>query len=191
MAIFSFWVFDKHCECVYSREWEPKVDTHHHTSRFFNFSLTQGNSTQVDHNNVPIPKNQLSNGLINSPKAKDNAKLLFGALFSLRNIASKLCEDKNVENPYAINNYLQGFSTANYKVHYLETASNWKFALISDPKIEDLTFVLQKIYSEFFNQYVAKNALTNILFDENQFIDNDAFIKAVDSYVSSLPSFTS
>lgn len=182
MAIYSFWIFDRHCNCVYSREWEPKVASG--SNKLFNYSALTGASNS---------SNQHSNGLVNIGNVNDNAKLLFGAIFSLRNIASKLYPGELDEDssPNAINNYLKTFSTANYRVHYFETATNWKFALISDPKLENLQHILQYIYQNIFIQHVVTNALSPVDFHEFEYINNLNFINGVDKYITSLPSFTS
>ncbi|GMM35946.1 TRAPP subunit [Saccharomycopsis crataegensis] len=206
MAIYSCWIFNRHCNCVYSREWEPKIPTA--GSRLFSpftnnsSTSTSTNSTTTSSSTVnqtaSTSKNELGNGLTNVSNQNDKAKLLFGAIFSLRNIASKLYSPKNNHdpndesiNPNSISNYLTTFSTNNYRVHYFESASNWKIALISDPKCQDLQSALNFIYVQLFNDFVVKNALSQIDFDEGEYIDNPAFINGLDNYVTSLPAFTS
>lgn len=209
MAIYSFWIFDRHCNCVFSREWDPKTPAS--GSKLFNYSLTSSSSANITNNsssstniaNSPNPNsasintlandNISSNGLINADNMNDNAKLLFGAIFSLRNIAAKLYSKNDALDPApnAILNYLQSFSTEHYRVHYYETATNWKFAIISDPKVEDLQYALRYIYAVLFNEHVVKNALSMVNFQEGEYISNHNFVGGVDQYVTSLPNFAS
>lgn len=203
MAIYSCWIFDRHCQCVYSREWDPKVSSGG-TRLFSSFSSSASNSRTPSMSsatpNTPVltqaptkgSRNEKLVGKINGSNETDQAKLLFGAIFSLRNIASKLYPPaQGDEGSNGIENYLTTFLTGNYRVHYFETATNWKFALILDPKIEDLQGALEHIYTSLFIEHVVKNALSPVDFGEGEHIENEAFVGGLDSYIRALPGFAS
>ncbi|MCJ1378735.1 TRAPP subunit bet5 [Xylographa soralifera] len=72
MVVFSFYIFDRHAECVYKKKWLPP-------------SLKAPDLL----NGAPQPR---------ALSAEDDAKLVFGTIFSLRNMVRKLggVEDKYV-----------------------------------------------------------------------------------------------
>ena len=122
----------------------------------------------------------------------DSSKLLFGALFSLRNIASKLTSNVNIidntsqQLDFQKQNFLKSFATENYRAHYFETLSGLKFVLLTDPTIEDMQRHLHEIYSNFYVEFVAKNPLSPVDFRPGQLVGNEKFINSVDNYILSL-----
>lgn len=96
----------------------------------------------------PLQKN---GGTINLSNEKDPAKLLFGALFSLRRISSQL-------NPLdgKRQNNLKSYSTAKYRCHFFETGTNLKFVLVTDPSIQDAQRELQHMYAQIYVDTVVR-----------------------------------
>ncbi|MCJ1373563.1 TRAPP subunit bet5 [Loxospora ochrophaea] len=123
MVVYSFYVFDRHAECIYKKKWVPGP---------------AGSSKTALLNGAPTQGRVLS--------AEDDAKLVFGTVFSLRNLVRKLGgpEDK----------------TGHYKLHYYETPTNLKFVMVTDTKTSNLRIVLHQIYVSLFVEYVVKNPLS-------------------------------
>lgn len=148
MAIYSFWIFDRHCKffsywleepcvltsfpgnCIYSREWTPLTIKVH----------------------IPQQQQSLkqSGGSINARNEDHSAKLLFGALFSLKQMSSKLNPSPTLTNKF------KSFSTAKYRCHFFETGSGLKFCLLTDPIVENMHFALKEIYTNLFLNCVVK-----------------------------------
>lgn len=146
--IHSFYIFDRHCNCIYHRQ----------------FSST-------------------NDGLVNSDNESDIAKLLFGVLYSLKNISSKLGDSD------AKFNYLKSFSTSVFRIHYLETLTNLKFVLITDNMIDNLQSVLWELYSNYYLNNIAMNGLSSVDFKPNERIDHINFVTQTDSFLRSLTIF--
>lgn len=152
MTIHSFFIFDRHCSCIYSREYS-------HTS-----------ATDA--------------GQINKNNDSDSSKLLFGLLYSLKNISSKL----NMSSADSAN-FLRSFSTANFRIHYYESLTNLKFILISDTDTDTLQTVLHELYANYYLNTVSMNFLSPVDFKEGERISNSSFITETDTYLRSLPLF--
>lgn len=141
--IHSFHIFDRHCNCIYSRDFGS------------------------DH--------------INKTNNSDASKLLFGIIYSLKNILSKLAgSDTNT-------NHLKSFSTSKFRIHFHETATNLKFVLVSDVDVDNLQPVLWELYSNHYVTHISMNYLSPVDFKtENDKINNGAFITLTDAYLKAL-----
>lgn len=148
MTIYAFYIFDRHCSCIYSREFSLRGDS----------------------------------GSLNTNNESDVAKLLFGMVYSLKNMAQKLAPD-------TVPNLLRSFSTGYYRVHFLESLTNFKFALVSDLSVDCLQDQLWHLYSDIFVNTVAFNALSPVEFGESK-IQNAHFVSQSDSYLRSLTVFS-
>lgn len=51
------------------------------------------------------------------------------------------------------------YKTTAYKLHFFETATNYKFVLTTDPDVPDLRDHLKSIYKNVFVEYITKNPL--------------------------------
>lgn len=148
MTIYALYIFDRHCNCIYSREYSPNP-------------------------NDP--------GLVNKSNDSDMAKLLFGMVYSLKNLSVKLGPDDSF-------NVLRSFSTSHYRIHFSESLSNFKFALVSDLEVENLQDALWHLYREVFVKTVVHNALSPVEFGDGK-ISNVSFTRACDNFLRSLPQF--
>lgn len=142
--IYSFYIYDRHCQCIYHRQYNPHED-------------------------------------LNKANDSDISKLLFGVLYSLKNLSSKLGDNESF-------NSLKSFSTTNFRIHYLETLSNFKFILISDNMIDNLQNILWELYSNYFRNNIVLNPLSPIDFN-NEIIDNVKFVNQTDEFIKSLSVF--
>lgn len=148
MTIYAFYIFDRHCNCIYSREYAHA--------------------------------DPLDAGAVNKNNTSDMAQLLFGMVYSLKNLLAKLGASPG--------NTLRSFSTGYYRVHFLESLSNFKFALVSDLAVDNLQRSLWELYSTVFVKCVAFNALSPVEFADNK-IDNASFIQQLDAFLQLLPLF--
>lgn len=148
MTIYALYIFDRHCNCIYSREYSRKP-------------------------NDP--------GTVNKNNDSDMAKLLFGIVYSLKNISLKLAPETSF-------NMLRSFSTSYYRIHFSESLLNFKFAIVSDLQVENLQSALWHLYSEIFVNTVVFNALSPVEFGDRR-ITNLLFIRASDSYLQALPQY--
>ncbi|KAL8867421.1 MAG: hypothetical protein Q9174_005680 [Haloplaca sp. 1 TL-2023] len=131
MVVYSFYIFDRHAECIYKKRWAPRPSS-------------TGKAPQ-------------SNGLLEGgqqPKAlsaEDDAKLVFGTIFSLRNMVRKLGGQDD--------NFIS-YRTGHYKLHYYETPTSLKFVMVTDTRTNNLRIVLHQIYVSLYVEYVVKNPLS-------------------------------
>jgi len=87
-----------------------------------------------------------------------------------------------------------------FRIHFWESLTRFKFVIISDLQVQSLQHELWQLYSQFFIKYVVENALLPVEFKwkdddtlrENEIygkIHNDRFIQETDKYIKSLPIF--
>jgi len=88
MAVYSFYIFDRHAECIYKRRWlQRPVSTSSKTSRPTS-EVTPPTNSSI--NGVSSSSGGVGGGGRSSRSADDDAKLVFGTVFSLRNMVRKL-----------------------------------------------------------------------------------------------------
>ncbi len=75
---------------------------------------------------------------------KNDAKLIFGTVFSLRNMVRKLGGDDDA---------FISFRTAQYKLHYYETPSNLRFVMLTDTGMLSMRNVLHQIFINLWVEY--------------------------------------
>jgi len=110
----------------------------------------------------------------------EEAKLVYGVVFSLRNMVKKLSGRDEV---------FVSFSTSVYKLHFLETISGIRFVLLSDPSAPSLRPALRQLYAGPFIDHVIRNPFITSIDSSRtgRGIDNDAFRAAVESFIRSAP----
>jgi hypothetical protein len=74
----------------------------------------------------------------------DDAKLIFGTVFSLRNMVRKLGGDDDA---------FMSYRTADYKLHFYETPANLRFVLMTDTGTMSMRNVLHQIYINLWVEY--------------------------------------
>ncbi|KAI9028492.1 Sybindin-like protein [Hyaloraphidium curvatum] len=175
MTIYNLYVFDRHCKCVYYTSWnrapaavppgkgsvpgsQPGIPP-----RTASMPGSIGGSRQTRPGNMSLD---------------EEAKLVYGVIYSLRNMVNKLKGSSELGSFLA-------YRTNAYKLHYFETATGLKFVMCTDPNLDGLAQALRTIYSQMYVEYVAKNPLARSM----DTISNDLFRMSVDRYVQSLPGF--
>ncbi|OQD70435.1 hypothetical protein PENDEC_c023G04610 [Penicillium decumbens] len=155
MTVYSFYIFDRHAECIYKRRWLPRPTS------------------------IVGKPNQATGagpaGLGQTVKAgDDDAKLVFGTVFSLRNMVRKLGGDED--------NFIS-YSTSQYKLHYYETPTNIKFVMLTDLKSPSMRIALQQIYINLFVEYVVKNPLSPVEHPGGVGVNNELFEESLEQFV--------
>ncbi|KAJ4304090.1 Trafficking protein particle complex subunit BET5 [Collariella sp. IMI 366227] len=116
MVVYSFYIFDRHMHLLQS-------------------PLDHGPNLQPHTALLPSSKTSSSD---------DNAKLIFGTVFSLRNMVRKLGGEDDA---------FVSFRTANYKLHYYETASSLRLVMLTDIATLSMRNVLHQIYINLWVEY--------------------------------------
>ncbi|KAL8280751.1 hypothetical protein RQP46_006755 [Phenoliferia psychrophenolica] len=190
MPAYSFYVFDKHCTCVYFANFAPKGPRAGPSTlpNVYRPSLTPSPSSTtalpaapdgVDESGgggtVGAGKDESRSGLA----FDEEAKLVYGIIFSLRNMVKKLAgrEDDS----------FHSFSTSAYKLHYLYTATAYHFVLVTSPMPESLRYLLRQIYTGPFADHVVRNPMVQMdSASSGKGIDNDAFRVAVEKSLAAV-----
>ncbi|KAI4247040.1 MAG: hypothetical protein L6R40_001705 [Gallowayella cf. fulva] len=156
MVVYSFYIFDRHAECIYKKKWAPRP-------------TSTGSKTQ--------PPNGLPDGAHqpNALSAEDDAKLVFGTIFSLRNMVRKLGgeDDRFIS-----------YRTGHYKLHYYETPTSLKFVMVTDTKTNNLRIVLHQIYVSLYVEFVVKNPLSPIEHPGGIGVNCEMFELGVEQFVN-------
>ncbi|WVN90488.1 uncharacterized protein L203_105724 [Cryptococcus depauperatus CBS 7841] len=200
MTIYSLYIFDRHCDCVYYQDWHrtrpvrppppanfkpgvhrlpvrPQANEAARASIFDENRLSAQGGGDVE---GAMNKNSLGRQPRGLP-FDEEAKLVYGVLISLRNMVQKLSGRNE-----AFTSYL----TNQYKLHLFETPTGYKFVLLSDPSSDSLRFVLRQLYVGPFIDCVVRNPLVK-MDSRDEGIDNDQFRAAVDRHMKGLSMFGS
>ncbi|KAI9776957.1 MAG: TRAPP subunit bet5 [Candelina submexicana] len=183
MVVYSFYIFDRHTECIYKKRWVPRP-----------ISSGPGNTARQQ-SDAPATTNGDINGTgrqgAGPLSAADDAKLVFGTIFSLRNMVRKLGGDDD--------NFIS-FRTGLYKLHYYETPTNIKFVMLTDTKTNNLRIVLHQIYVNLFVEFglsrvlytiqclvlsgvVVKNPLSPVEHPGGEGVANELFELGLESFI--------
>ncbi|RAL67498.1 hypothetical protein DID88_008253 [Monilinia fructigena] len=158
MVVYSFYIFDRHTECIYSKLW--------HRNNNERPSPLPPIQPPQDPYPVPSRPGKLS--------AQDDAKLIFGTIFSLRNMVRKLGgpDDSFIS-----------FRTGQYRLHYYETPTNIKFVMLTDTQTLAMRQVLHQIYVNLYVEFVVKNPLSPVEHPGGEGVANELFELALDQFV--------
>ncbi|RAO73713.1 uncharacterized protein BHQ10_009725 [Talaromyces amestolkiae] len=157
MTVYAFYIFDRHAECIYKRRWQGRPTSISTKSSLPTSQLHQGN-----------------NGT--SRSADDDAKLIFGTVFSLRNMARKLGGDDDS---------FISYRTSQYQLHFYETPTNIKFVMLTDLKSPSMRIALQQIYVNLYVEYVVKNPLSPVEHPGGVGVNNELFEESLEQFVVS------
>ena len=75
MVVYSFYIFDRHTECIFSKRWTQRPTSKSSRPQSDASTLSNGDASGAG-------RKQLSTA--------DDAKLIFGVVFSLRNMVQKI-----------------------------------------------------------------------------------------------------
>ncbi|TQV94514.1 hypothetical protein V2A60_005557 [Cordyceps javanica] len=158
MTVYSFYIFDRHTECIYSKSWLPA-------------SVSRPNSS------TGAPATTAAVTTPAHASSSDDAKLIFGTIFSLRNMARKLGGDDDA---------FISFRTGQYKLHYYETPANLRFVLLTDTAAPSMRNVLHQIYINLWVEYVVKNPLAPVEHKGGDGVHNELFELGLDQFIRGL-----
>ncbi|KAJ3368729.1 TRAPP subunit bet5 [Allomyces arbusculus] len=85
----------------------------------------------------------------------EHAKLVYGVIYSVRNLVAKLRHEPAADAPFL------AYATSHYKLHYYETPTSLKFVLMTGPNVNTVAVrdILKSIYRDIYVEHVAKNPL--------------------------------
>ncbi|KAK6197816.1 Nucleosomal histone H3-Lys79 methylase [Pestalotiopsis sp. IQ-011] len=175
VQVYSFYIFDRHTECVYSKIWISAPPPGSISSSEGAASSTGAAGTAAA---AAAPPAAVAAPTASSIKrAGDDAKLIFGTVFSLRNMARKLGGDDDA---------FISYRTGQYKLHYYETPTNLRFALLTEPGAPSMRNVLHQIYINLWVEYVVKNPLSPVEHKGGEGVRNEMFEMGLDKFVRGL-----
>ncbi|KAI2626725.1 snare-like protein [Hypoxylon sp. NC1633] len=197
IQVYSFYIFDRHTECIYSKLWLSRPGP---PSNLTTPTPSRPQSQQplsvpaaVPDNSAPAPtaaaaaaapsaavarrKTGVGGGGGRVLSAADDAKLIFGTVFSLRNMVRKLGGDDDA---------FIAYRTAHYKLHYYETPTNLRFAMLTEPGALSMRNVLHQIYINLWVEYVVKNPLSPVEHKGGDGVRNEMFEMGLDKFVRGL-----
>ncbi|KAH6684178.1 Longin-like domain-containing protein [Halenospora varia] len=169
MVVYSFYIFDRHTECIYSRLWarhDRPLSSGGSAARPISGSSVASNGPAPDLGPARARPARLS--------AQDDAKLIFGTIFSLRNMVRKLGgpDDSFIS-----------YRTGQYKLHYYETPTSIKFVMLTDTQTLNMRNVLHQIYVNLYVEFVVKNPLSPVEHPGGEGVANELFELALDQFV--------
>lgn len=156
MSCYSFHIFDRHTECIYSKRWTQPQQQHRPST------LSNG-----DTNNVPSAARR-------ALKDADDAKLIFGTIFSLRRMVRQLG---------GADDQFLCYRTGEYKLHYFETPTQLKFVMLTDTRVGNMRTVLYQIWATLYVEYVVKSPLVPIEHPKGVGVANELFEGGLESFV--------
>lgn len=131
-------------ECVYAKSWLPPARPASASSASASAAAAQPQAQ------AQAPQQaRAQHPLAGAPAvstASDNAKLVFGTVFSLRNMVRKLGGDDDA---------FISYRTGQYKLHFYETPANLRLVLLTDTASAGMRNVLHQIYINLWVEYGA------------------------------------
>ncbi|KAI0122175.1 snare-like protein [Daldinia grandis] len=197
--VYSFYIFDRHTECVYSKLWVPRPSSSiagpppsrpqsqqppsigaATTAAAPGPTITTAAPSSAPPTTTIPPANAAAvaaAAAITRRKNENDAKLIFGTVFSLRNMVRKLGGDDDA---------FISFRTAHYKLHYYETPTNLRFAMLTEPGALSMRNVLHQIYINLWVEYVVKNPLSPVEHKGGEGVRNEMFEMGLDKFIRGL-----
>jgi len=166
MVVHSFFIFDRHCECVYLRQWPDQSALA--SARPISSSSANTVATSATEKRSSSGKLSMS----------EQAKLVFGVIFSLRNMVKKLSGPDDT---------FLCFRTGQYKLHFYETLSQVRFVMLTDVRTESLKASLHQIYVNLYVEYVVKNPISPVEHGGGEGVANEMFELSIESFVRTIP----
>lgn len=144
-------------ECIYQRRWTPPPSSTSTTD-----TTTNGFSTSHTPRK-PRPRS-----------AADDAKLIFGVIFSLRNMVARLGgpDDEFIS-----------YRTQEYKLHYYETPTRLKFVMLTDVRSANMRVVLHQIWANLYVEFVVRNPLSPAEHKGGEGVANELFEMGLERFV--------
>ncbi|KAL1608828.1 Trafficking protein particle complex subunit BET5 [Nothophoma quercina] len=107
----------------------------------------------------------------------DDEKLIFGLVFSLRNMVTKLGGSDDT---------FLSYRTGEYKLHYYETPTRMKFVMLTDTKVPNLRQYLYQIWANLYVEYVVKNPLAPVEHPGGIGVSNELFERGLEAFLGAV-----
>ncbi|KAJ1860291.1 TRAPP complex subunit bet5 [Coemansia sp. RSA 2703] len=189
VLVYNIYIFDKHCECIFYTEWNR------HNSPLASQRPADARQSADAPRALVWPTNPTSTAhrpADRNPTERcpmhEEAKLVYGAVFSTRNIISKLnAQDTSLGgNPGGF----MSFATNTYRLHYYEAPTGVKFVINTDVATTNMQPALEMIYRNIYVEYVVKNPLFHVDPKQSAPIENDYFRAVLNNYIREISSST-
>ncbi|KAI0526440.1 snare-like protein [Xylaria bambusicola] len=177
VQVYSLYIFDRHTECIYSKQWLSSAATATSPGLAPSEKHRQQQQQQANSTDADQQQQQQAPAKPRRNKGADDAKLIFGTVFSLRNMVRKLGGDDDA---------FISFRTGQYKLHYYETPTNLRFALLTEPGALSMRNVLHQIYINLWVEYVVKNPLSPVEHKGGEGVRNEMFELGLDKFIRGL-----
>ncbi|KAF2866472.1 trafficking protein-like protein particle complex subunit 1 [Massariosphaeria phaeospora] len=164
MVLYAFYMFDRHTECIYSRRWTPPSQAASSKN-----ARPQSGSSTTSNGDAPPVRRPMSQS--------DDEKLIFGLVFSLRNMVQKLGGEDDT---------FLSYRTAEYKLHYYETPTRMKFVMLTDTKQNNLRPYLHQIWANLYVEYVVKNPLAPVEHPAGIGVANEMFERGLEAFITAV-----
>lgn len=197
VKIHNLYIFDRHCQCIFYSEWNrPSSPLTADTTTLQRFSEDstshQPQPQQRQQRPIVWPTDPSSTAHRVSPDSpahramEEEAKLVYGVVFSTRNIVNKLSGHNTSGNPGGF----LSFATNSYRLHYYESPSGVKFVLNTDVESTSMQPVLEMIYRNIYVEYVVKNPLFRMDPNRSAPIENDYFRAVLNNYLKEISTLS-
>ncbi|KAF8906496.1 snare-like protein [Gymnopilus junonius] len=212
MTIYSLYIYDRHCTCVYYQDWhrtkrpKPAVEggilsavsqavspiTPANNDGLVTSGFASPRHTLSSNTGVVVAVGESKNQLPTAPQTQpfagsSTAGLPFDEEAKL--VYGVVISLRNMVKKLSLRDeQFVNYCTSAYKLHLFETVSGYKFIMLSDPKADSLRFVLRQIYVGPFLEYVVRNPLVK-MDSREQGIDNEYFRASVDRLIRGLSVF--
>lgn len=177
MVVYSFYIFDRHTECIYSRTWLPQTATASSKGRPISGATPPAPGAATAAAATAAADSNGTGRRVTGARAGDDAKLIFGTVFSLRNMVRKLGGDDDA---------FISYRTAQYKLHFYETPSNLRLVMLTDTGTLSMRNVLHQIYINLWVEYVVKNPLSPVEHKGGDGVENELFELGLDQFIRGL-----
>lgn len=176
MVVYSFYIFDRHSTFLYKPQWPSSI--HSEKVRFKKKSRLTSNPAECIYTKTWLPPSQLAPPISDpsgrpatanptngqpptavsakaTTRAQNDAKLIFGTVFSLRNMVRKLGGEDDA---------FISYRTGQYRLHYYETPTNLRFVLLTDTGTMSMRNVLHQIYINLWVEYGMSMTSSSIIY---------------------------
>ncbi|PPJ50429.1 hypothetical protein CBER1_05554 [Cercospora berteroae] len=160
MSVYSFYIFDRHTECIYSKRWTSPPGVQQRAP----------NTGALNNGELPVSARR-------ALKAEDDAKLIFGTVFSLRRMARQLGGQDD---------QFLSYRTGEYKLHYFETPTQLKLVMLTDTRVGNMRTVLHQIWATLYVEYVVKSPLAPTEHPKGVGVANELFEGGLESFIASI-----
>ncbi|KXL43886.1 hypothetical protein M433DRAFT_68980 [Acidomyces richmondensis BFW] len=162
MSVYSFYIFDRHTDCIYFKRWNQQAQS----------NLATAINGDITTNPAPFPPSARR-----VAKDANDAKLIFGVIFSLRRMVQQLG---------GRDDQFLSYRTGEYKLHYFETPTQLKFVLLTDTRVGNMRTVLHQIWATLYVEYVVKSPLTPPETPRGLGVGNELFEGGLEKFIVSV-----